>query len=171
MDSDSDSCSIRILFVCMGNICRSPMAEFMLKYMVSKDNLNKRFIINSAAVTDEQIGKDIAEGTKKELDRWLIPYKKRAAVKFKKEDYENYDYIIAMDETIIKGILKIIGKDSKHKVCKLLDFSNFPRDIVDPAETNDFKRTYREIKEGCDFFYKYLISHEITKKHTRLRSA
>ena len=171
MDSDGDSCSISILFVCMGNICRSPMAEFLLKDMVNKNKPSNRFIINSAAVTDEQLGKDIAIGTKKELDKRSIPYQKRMAVKLRKEDYDKYDYIIAMDEKIIEGILKIVEKDSKNKIYKLLDFSNKPRDIVDPAETNDFERTYKEIKEGCDCFYNYLISHEIIKKNTQLRSA
>ncbi len=167
MDSDSDSCSIKILFVCAGNICRSPMAEFLFKDIIKKNNLQNNFLINSAATTSEQIGKDIAEGTKIELDKRNIPYQKRKAVKLLKEDYNNYDYIIGMDQKIIDGIFKIIKKDTKRKVYKLLDFSNNPRDIIDPIYTNDFNRTYLEIKEGCDALFKFLMSN----KHTQLYSA
>lgn len=158
MESDGSSCKLSILFVCMGNSCRSPMADFYFKNLVKKSNINNFFTISSAAVSDNPLEKDFCIGTKQQLSKWHIPYHKRAPIKLTKEDCLKYDYIICMDTQIEELVLKFGGEKIKNKVFKLLDFSNTPMDILDPADTNDFDRTYREISTGCDSFLKFLAS-------------
>ena len=122
----------KILFVCLGNICRSPMAEYVFKDIVKKEGKEKKFYIESAATSTEEIGSDMHYGTKEILDRYHIPYKKHTARQLKKEDYDKFDYIIGMDSGNIRGILRIVGEDNQNKVYKLLDFTNDKRDIADP---------------------------------------
>lgn len=147
---------IKVLFVCLGNICRSPMAEFVFKDMVNKLGLNNKFIIKSAATSYEEIGNDIHYGTKEKLIQKGIPFTKRKATRIASEDYNMYDYIIAMEEANVRNIKKIVGEDKKHKICKLLDYSDNPRDIADPWYTGNFDVTYNDIVEGCKAFIKYM---------------
>ena len=135
----------KILFVCLGNICRSPMAEFVFKDIVKKEGKEKKFYIESAATSTEEIGSDMHYGTKEILDRYHIPYKKHTARQLKKEDYDKFDYIIGMDSGNIGGILRIVGEDNQNKVYKLLDFANETRDIADPWYTGNFKKTYDKV--------------------------
>ncbi len=165
MKSDGPSPSLNVLFICKGNIARSTMAEFLLKDMVKKYYPKEEFLIKSAAVTNEQIGKDIAPGTKLELDKNHIPYQKRKAVMLKKEDYEKYDYILGMDEEIVNMAIQICEGDSKNKIIRLLDFTNTPHNIIDPGIDNNFTRTYREIKEGCVHFLHYLEDKKLINKY------
>lgn len=143
----------KILFVCLGNICRSPMAEFVFKDIVKKEGKEKKFYIESAATSTEEIGSDMHYGTKEILDRYHIPYKKHTARQLKKEDYDKFDYIIGMDSGNIGGILRIVGEDNQNKVYKLLDFANETRDIADPWYTGNFKKTYDDILKGCMALY------------------
>ncbi len=138
----------RIIFVCHGNICRSPMAEFVLKDMVKKRG--GEFHIESAATSTEEIGNDIHYGTKSKLRREGIPFERRAARQLTRRDYDDFDLIIGMDRYNISNILRITGGDPDGKVKKLLDFTERRgEDIDDPWYTGDFDTAYRDISEGC----------------------
>lgn len=147
---------IKVLFLCHGNICRSPMAEFVFKDMVARKGLAERFAIASAATSREEIGNDIHRGTKKKLDEADVPYSKRKARQITRADYDEYDYILLMDEENRRGLNRIIGSDSKNKVFGLLDFSENPRAIADPWYTGNFDITYDDILEGCETFLSWL---------------
>ena len=147
---------IKVMFVCLGNICRSPMAEFVLKDMVSRKGLSNEFYIKSSATSYEEIGNDIYVGTRNILIQNNIPFTKRKATRLTPEDYNKYDFIIGMEETNIRDIKRIVGEDKENKIYKLLDFSNNPRDIADPWYTGNFEVTYNDIVEGCHFFLESL---------------
>ena len=150
---------IKVLFVCLGNICRSPMAEYVFKDMVKKEGLENQFSIASAATSYEEVGNDMHYGTKDKLDEMGIPYTKHKARRIEKQDYQKYDYIIGMEESNIRNILRIVGDDEGKKVYRLLDFSKNPRDIADPWYTGNFTVTYHDVVEGCTNFLNYLKSH------------
>ena len=152
-----ESKMIKIMFVCLGNICRSPMAEFVLKELVRRKNLEEKFVIESSATSLEEIGNDVHYGTVRKLNSVGIPVEHRKARKLTKEDYDKFDYIIGMEESNIKNIIKIIGEDKKGKVFKLLDFSENPRDIADPWYTGNFDKTYNDILEGCQALLNKII--------------
>lgn len=147
---------IKVLFICHGNICRSPMAEFVFKDLVEKSGYASDFFIASAATSTEEIGNPVHYGTRNKLAQFDISTEGKYAVQMKKSDYEKYDYLLGMDEWNIKNIKRIIGQDFKGKVHMMLDFSNNPRAIADPWYTGDFDKTYEDIKEGCETFLEYL---------------
>ncbi len=147
---------IKILFVCLGNICRSPMAEYVFKDLVDKENLSDDFYIDSAATSSEEEGNGMHYGTRKKLIEKNINFDNHIARKIKKEDYDKYDFIIGMEESNIRNIKKIIGIDTKNKVYRLLDFSKRPRDIADPWYTGNFDITYDDIYEGCNSLLSYI---------------
>lgn len=142
----------KVMFVCLGNICRSPMAEFVLKDLVRKRNLEDEFYISSSATSYEEIGNGIHYGTINKLREMGIPVENRVAVRLRKADYDKYDYIIGMEESNIRNIIRIVGEDRENKIYRLLDFSNNPRDIADPWYTGNFDITYNDILEGCISF-------------------
>lgn len=152
---------IKIMFVCLGNICRSPMAEFVFKEFVRRENLEDKFFISSSATSSEEVGNDVHYGTVNKLNSVGIPVEHRRAKKLTKEDYEDYDYIIGMEERNIKNILRIVGEDKEAKVSKLLDFSSNPRDIADPWYTGNFDKTYEDICEGCKALLNKILKEEI----------
>ena len=143
---------IKVLFVCLGNICRSPMAEFVLKDLVKKKNIDNNFLIESAGTSDEELGNPVHYGTRNKLAEVGISTAGKFARQLKKEDYEKYDYILAMETSNVKSIYRILGEDKYNKVFRLLDFSNNPRDIADPWYTGNFNVTYDDILEGCIAF-------------------
>ena len=147
---------IRVLFVCHGNICRSPMAEFVFKDMVRRRGLQNQFYIASAATSTEEIGNPVHPGTRTKLREVGISCEGKYAVQMKKSDYEKYDYLIGMDEWNRRNMMRIVKKDPQKKLFLLLDFSDSPRDIADPWYTGNFEVTYRDIVEGCEAFLKYL---------------
>ena len=147
---------IKILFVCLGNICRSPMAEYVFKDLVDKENLSDDFYIDSAATSSEEEGNGMHYGTRKKLIEKNKNLDKKIKRKIKKEDYDKYDFIIGMEESNIRNIKKIIGIDTKNKVYRLLDFSKRPRDIADPWYTGNFDITYDDIYEGCNSLLSYI---------------
>ena len=148
---------IEVMFVCLGNICRSPMAEFVLKDLVRKRGLEDNFYIESSATSSEETGNDVHYGTVRKLQLEGIPVEHRMARKLRKDDYEKFDYILAMESRNIPNILRIIEEDKDNKVCRLLDYSESPRDIADPYYTGNFDRTYDDILEGCITFLENVL--------------
>ena len=126
---------IKILFICHGNICRSPMAQFVFQDMVCKARLEKKFYIDSSATSTEEIGNP---------------------VQMKKEDYRNYNYLIGMDQWNIRNMMRIVGKDPDHKIFKMLEFAGSDRDVADPWYTGDFDATYDDILRGCRGLLAYI---------------
>lgn len=155
---------IKVLFVCLGNICRSPMAEFLLKDMVRKKNWDNMFLIESAGTSNEEEGNPVHYGTRRKLSELGIMVNGKYARKLTKADYEKYDYILAMEERNLRDSIKIFEGNKKNKVYRLLDFSKNPRDISDPWYTGDFDKTYDDIIEGLDGFIKYLKDNYKTFK-------
>ena len=140
---------IRVLFVCHGNICRSPMAEFVFKDMVNKRGLEDNFLIASAATSSEEIGNAVHYGTRNKLKKYGILVEGKYAVRLEKQDYEKYDYIIGMDQINVTNMRRIIGADPLNKLSRLLEFAGEHRDIADPWYTGDFDRTYDDVVKGC----------------------
>ena len=132
------------------------MAEYVLKYLVNGQNRADEFLIVSSATSTEEIGNHIHYGTRNKLHQVGIPTDDRCAVQLKKSDYEKYDYIIGMDSYNIRNILRILGEDPQHKVCRLLDFTAAPRDIADPWYTGNFDATWRDVEQGCRGLLAYL---------------
>lgn len=147
---------IKVLFVCLGNICRSPMAEFLFKDIVKKRKLENEFIIESAATSSEEEGSPVYYKVTEKLANLGISTKGKHARKLTKEDYDKYNYILGMEESNIRNIYRILGEDKENKVYRLLDFSNNPRDISDPWYTRNFDITYEDIMEGLNTFLDYL---------------
>ena len=148
----------KILFVCHGNICRSPMAEFVLKDMVQRRKLDHRFYIASAATSTEELGNPVHHGTRNKLAQYGISVAGKRAVQITKADYDAYDYLIAMDSRNLTNMQRIIGQDTQNKVCRLLDFTQRPRDIADPWYTGNFDVTYSDVIEGCEALLESILS-------------
>jgi len=132
---------LKICFVCLGNICRSPMAEFMMKNKVNENE----YLIESRATSYEEQGNDIYPPAKKKLDEEHIPYTRHYATKLEKTDYDKFDVFYCMEESNISNCIRIFGSDKDNKIKKLL-----PRDIADPWYTNNFDITYNDLVEGID---------------------
>ena len=147
---------IKVLMICHGNICRSPMAEYVLQDMVRKQHMDSLFYIESAATSREEIGNDVHYGTKNKLAEVGIPCPKRRARQVTKADYEDFDWLLIMDGNNRRNLMRIIGNDPSGKVHGLLDFAPRPRDIADPWYTGNFDVTYDDVVEGCETFLKHL---------------
>ena len=128
----------RILFVCHGNICRSPMAEFVMKDLVSKAGLNDQFYIESAATSPEEIGNEV-----------YPPAKRKLAEHGTRNDYQRFDLLIGMDTWNLRNMNRICGNDPEGKIRLLMDYTNRPGDVADPWYTGDFEATWRDVIEGC----------------------
>ena len=154
---------IKVLFVCLGNICRSPMAEMVFKDMVHKKGLSNEFYIDSAATSTEAVGEGIHYGTINILKEKQIEFTNHISRQMAKKDYNKFDYILGMEQRNITNILRIVGEDKENKVYRLLDFSENPRDIADPWYTGNFETTYNDVEEGCTKFLEYLQNKRSTK--------
>ena len=152
---------IRVLFICHGNICRSPMAEYVMKDMVHKAGREAEFEIASAATSREEIGNDIHRGTKAKLREQGIAFEKRQARQVTKKDYEDFDYLILMDRENKRGLSRIISADPYNKVHMLLGFAGKDRDIADPWYTGNFDETYDDVVAGCQAFLQFLAKQNL----------
>ena len=148
---------IKILFVCHGNICRSPMAEFVMKDLLNKKGIAGQFEIASAATSTEEIGNPIYPPAKRKLKEHGISCVGKTARQMTKEDYAYYDYIIAMDRLNLRNMTRFAGNDPDNKVSLLMDFTNHPGDVADPWYTGDFDATWNDVNEGCIGILKKLI--------------
>ena len=151
---------ISVLFVCHGNICRSPMAEFIFKNMLARRGMADKFYVASAATSTEEIWNGIGNpphyGTVNKLREEHIPLVPHHAKQITWKDYERADYIIGMDTANIRNLNRMLKNDPDGKVYKFLSFAGSGRDIADPWYTGDFEATYRDVVEGCNGFLVYL---------------
>ena len=141
---------IKILFICHGNICRSPMAEFIFRDIITQKGMKDHFYIASAATSTEEIGNPVYPPARRKLREHGISCEGKRARQVTKADYEKYDYLIGMEQVNIRNMLRILRDDPEHKVSRLLDFTDRPRDIADPWYTGNFDVTYEDILEGCE---------------------
>ena len=151
---------IKIMFVCHGNICRSPMAEFVMRDIVKKADLSDKIHIASSATSREEIGNPVHHGTRKKLAEYGLSVDGKTARQITKEDYNNYDYIIVMDSYNLHNLQRIIGSDTKNKVYILLDFAD-GGDIADPWYTGNFDRTYDDILKGCKGLFAKITTEDL----------
>ena len=139
----------KILFICHGNICRSTMAEFVMKDLVNKAGLIDNIYIESAATSREEIGNDTDPRTKRKLTEMGVPFTKRKARQMTNADYEEFDYIICMDDNNMRNMMRILGSDTDNKVTKLLEHAGRNENIADPWYTGNFDDTWDGVLEGC----------------------
>lgn len=147
----------RIMFVCHGNICRSPMAEFIMKNMVKDKGLSESFFIASSATSTEEIGNPVYPPAQRELKRHGISSEGKSAVQLKKSDYDKYDVFAVMDENNLRNIRHIFPNDPQGKVHKLLEYTGSGRDVADPWYSGDFETAYNDIYSGCKALLDKLI--------------
>lgn len=176
MRENNKSC--HVLFVCHGNICRSPMAEFVLKDLAAKAGLADHFVIASAATSTEEIwngiGNPVYPPAREEMARHGISCAGKRAVQLKKQDYDKYDYLIGMDSANIRNMKRMLGGDPEHKIYKMMEFAEAANggnrsgrvggradadevaDVADPWYTRNFEATWRDVTAGCAGFLKFL---------------
>ena len=140
----------RILFICHGNICRSPMAEFIMKDLVQKACLEDKFYIESAATSTEELGNEVYPPAKRKLAEHGISCKGKTARQITRADYNRFDMLIGMDDWNLRNMKRFWPEDSEGKIYKLMDFTNRPGDVADPWYTGDFEATWRDCLEGCE---------------------
>lgn len=145
---------LKIVFVCHGNICRSPMAEFVFKNMIVTRGIQNSFCVSSLATSDEEIwqgvGNPIHQGTLEIFQKYKISYdKSKRATQLTKDDYEKYDLFIGMDFANVRNMNCIFGSDPQKKIKLLLDYAHEHREVADPWYTGDFEKTYNDVLKGC----------------------
>ena len=154
------------MFVCHGNICRSPMAEFIFKDMLEKQGMAQNFVVASSATSTEEIwrgvGNPVYPPAKRELEKHGLCCDSKRAVQVTAADYDKYDYLIIMDDRNRRGLQWIIKDDPKQKIHMLLDFAGRPgQSIADPWYTGNFDITYDDVLEGCEGLLEYLLEHQM----------
>ncbi len=147
---------IKILFVCHGNICRSTMAEYVMKHLVQKAGREKEFYIDSAGTSREEIGNGVHHGTRRKLQQMGVPCGNHRARQMTRADYGTFDLLIGMDSANIRNMERIVGGDEEGKIRKMLDYTDRPGDVADPWYTGDFDATWDDVFEGCTNLLKEL---------------
>ena len=145
-----------VLFVCHGNICRSPMAESIFKHMLEVRGLSDQFAVDSAAVSREELGHPVYPAANRELERRGLPRSTHHAWQLSAADYSQYDFFLGMDESNLRRMKNIFGGDPEGKVHLLLSFIDHPREVEDPWYTGRFNRVYDDIEEGCEAFLRHI---------------
>ena len=146
-----------IIFVCLGYICRSPMAEFVMKDIVEKAGLSHEFEIASAATSTYEIGNPVYPPARQKLAEHGIDCKGKTARQITKRDYDYYDYIVAMDQSNIRNLKNMLNNDPQGKISLLMDYPSRPADVADPWYTGDFQATWDDVSEGCEALLKFIM--------------
>lgn len=154
----------KVLFVCHGNICRSPMAEFVFRDMAEKRGVGARFAAASAAASGEELGNPVHPGTREKLRAAGISCADKRAVRLRPADYAAYDLLLGMDSYNLSDMRRILGGDPDCKLYRLLDYASRPRDIADPWYTGNFDETYADVCEGCAALLEHLLHGETRPK-------
>ena len=139
----------KILFVCHGNICRSPMAEFVMKHIVDQAGLSADFEIASAGTSAEELGNPVYPQSRDKMLRHGIDSSGKFARRLRRDDYDNYDYLVGMDSANYRNMLRLYGNDPENKISLLLGFAGESRDIADPWYSRNFEDTWQDINLGC----------------------
>ena len=140
---------IKILFVCHGNICRRPMAEFILKDLAEKEGLSAQLQVGSAAVSSEELGHPVYPPARRKLAEHGISCAGKTARQLQREDYARWDLLLGMDRSNLRGMRRICGGDPAGKIRLLMDYTHRPGEVADPWYTGDFEAAWRDISEGC----------------------
>ena len=140
----------KILFICHGNICRSPMAEFVMKKMVKDAGREAQFEIASAATSTEEIGNPVYPPARRILAEHGIGCAGKTARQMTRQDYDYFDQIIAMDRNNLRNLKRMFGEDTQHKISLLMDYTHRPGDVADPWYTGDFEATWHDVWDGCE---------------------
>ena len=149
---------MRILFVCHGNICRSSMAEFIMKDLVEKAGLSSQFEISSAATSTEEIGNPVYPSARRKLAEHGIDCTGKTARQLQNSDYEKYDLLIGMDQANLRNMYRICGGDFRDRIHLLMEYTDRPGEVADPWYTKDFDTAWCDIKEGCRCLLNLLVS-------------
>ena len=148
---------IKVLFCCHGNICRSPMAEFVMKDLVKKAGREWEFEIASAATSTEEIGNPVYPPARRKLAEHGIGCAGKTARQLRRDDYDKWDYIVGMDSTNLRNMRRICGGDPEGKISLLMDWTSHPGDVADPWYTGDFEATWQDVSAGCEGLLAHLI--------------
>ena len=148
---------IKVLFCCHGNICRSPMAEFVMKDLVKKDGREWEFEIASAATSTEEIGNPVYPPARRKLAEHGIGCAGKTARQLRRDDYDKWDYIVGMDSANLRNMRRICGGDPEGKISLLMDWTSHPGDVADPWYTGDFEATWQDVSAGCEGLLAHLI--------------
>ena len=152
---------IKVLFICHGNICRSPMAEYIMKNMLESERLTWAISCDSAATSMEEIGHDMYPPAKRKLTEEGIPFERRHARQITRSDYEKYDYLILMERYNIRNALRIFREDPENKLTLMKDYTGEGGDIADPWYTGDFDLTYKELDRGIMALIEHIKTHDL----------
>ena len=147
---------VRILFICYGNICRSPMAEFIMKDLVKKAGLETQFVIESAATSTEEIGNPVYPPARRKLAEHGVSCAGKTSRQLTRADYGRYDLLIGMDRANLRNMHRICGGDQDGKIRLLMEFTGRPGEVADPWYTGDFDAAWRDVLEGCQGLLKDL---------------